>query len=596
MSNPILDDRTIDFLLYEVFDIPRLCELPFFADHSRETFDLFLGSVRRLSRDHFLPSYASMDEAGAQLEDGRVRVDPVMKELWPKLTELGLLAAARPYDVGGQQLPFTMLNTAVAYLYGGNLGASGFAGLTLSAAHLIEAFGDDELRETFMKRMYAGEWTGTMALTEPQAGSSLADVRTSATPAGDGRYRLRGSKIFISGGDQDFTENVVNLVLARIDGAPAGVKGISLFAVPRLRPEGDALVDNDVSTAGLVHKLGWRGLPSTIQSYGERGDCHGWLVGEPHQGLRYMFQMMNEARVGVGVSAAATASAGYLEALAYAKERAQGRSLGAGPDSAPVAIIQHDDVRRMLLRQKAIVEGALALCVATSRYVDLSEHAEADHEREHARELADLLTPITKSFPAERGFESNALAVQVHGGYGYSTEYLPQAWLRDQKLNSLHEGTTGIQSLDLLGRKVMKSGGASLMRLADEIGGDVVRAKRAGVPDARLAAMQSALERIAGTTAALGERAASDMPAMLRHSAAYLELVSTAVIGWQWIKLETAALERADGAGESDASFYEGKRRAAQFWFAEEMPRIDTLAALIDSADDSFSSMPPDAF
>jgi butyryl-CoA dehydrogenase len=592
MSTPVLDDRNVSFLLHEVLDVEKLCEQSWFADHSRETFDLFLDSARRIAREALLPQYRRMDEEQPVFEDGRVTTHEVMRDLYPKLAELGILTAMRGYDVGGAQLPFSVLSTALAYLYGANLNACGFAGLTLSAGHLIEAFGSDELKETYMTRMYAGEWTGTMALTEPHAGSSLADLRSAATPTEDGHYLLRGSKIFISGGDQTFSENVVHLALARIDGAPAGTGGISLFVVPKLRPEGDELVDNDVATTGIVHKLGWRGLPSVMLGFGERGDCRGWLVGEPHHGLRYMFRMMNEARVGVGISGAATASAAYLSSLEYAKERTQGRHAGQGSSEPPVPIVEHADVRRMLLKQKAIVEGALALVVATARYADVALHGDDDGERGRAQALLDLLTPITKTFPAERGFESNALAVQILGGYGYTSEYLPEAWLRDQKLNSIHEGTTGIQGLDLLGRKVMRTGGASLMTLAEEMGRDVERARAAGVDDGWLDAFQQALGAVQAATMHLGQVAGEDIGAMLRHSTDYLDMLSLVVVGWQWIAQAAVARERLPGAGDADRDFYEGKLRAARYWAVYELPRVAQLSAVIQSSDDAFATMP----
>jgi butyryl-CoA dehydrogenase len=584
-SNPVLEDRTIDFLLYDVFAVDELCTHAYFSDHSRETFDLFLASCRKVAREYMLPAYIEMDADAPRLEGERVVTRPQMKELWRRICELDILSASQPYESDGGQLPFSIVTTALAYLYGSNVGVAGFAGLTFSAAHLIDAFGSEELRENFMPKMFTGQWTGTMALTEPQAGSSLADLRSSATPLDNGRYSIRGSKIFISGGDQDFSENIVNMVLARIDGAPAGTRGISLFAVPRRRPEGDELVDNDISNAGMVHKLGWRALPAMLQNYGERGDCQGWLVGEPHSGLRYMFQMMNESRIGVGLSGAATASVAYHEALGYAKERKQGRPLGASMDSDPVAIIEHADVRRMLLRQKSIVEGSLALYMANARYYDLAAHSDDPEERKRAQQLCDLLTPMTKSFPAEMGFESNALAVQVLGGYGYSTEYRPQAWLRDQKLNSLHEGTTGIQGMDLLGRKVLKSGGASLQLLGQVVGADLAAAKAAGVPGERLTAMQAGLGSIAGTVAKLGAKAGTDLEATMRNSTDFLSMCSIAVVGWLWIKMETAALRR-DGS-----DFERGKQRASQYWFATEMPRIALLAERIAAADDSFAAM-----
>ncbi|WP_437605590.1 acyl-CoA dehydrogenase [Sorangium sp. So ce834] len=596
-QNPLLNDRDVEFLLYEVLDAPRLCELPYFADHTRETFDLYLQSCRRFAREVLFPTYRPVDASPPRFEGGAVAAHPALKQVFRPMIELGVLTAARPADVGGQQLPLVVAMLAGAYLMAANLSACGYLGLTTAAAHLIQTFGDETLKSTFMTRLYAGEWTGTMALTEPQAGSSLADVQARAERTQAGHYLVRGSKIFISGGDHDLAENIVHLVLARIDGAPPGIKGVSLFAVPKRRPEGGRLVPNDVEVAGVIHKIGWRGLPSLAMSFGERGDCHGYLVGNPHQGISYMFQMMNEARIMVGVNAAATASAAYHEALGYALARPQGRPLASkDPRTPQVPIVEHADVRRMLLRQKAIVEGSLALVSTTARYADLAAHAEDPAERERAQRLLDLLTPITKTFPAEKGFESNALALQVHGGYGYSSEYLPEAWLRDQKLNSIHEGTTGIQGLDLLGRKVVAGGGAALMALGGEVEQAIGRARRAGVEPAwceRLGASMALLGELTMHLAESGLR--GDVERMLRHSADYLELASILVVAWQWLAMAAAAREGL-ARGASPAGFYEGKLCAAQYWFSTELPRAPALAALCRSGEDSYARMRPEWF
>ncbi len=596
-TNPLFDDRDVAFLLYDVHAAHRLCELGAFADHGRETFDLLLGQTRRLAREVLYPAYAPMDAEPPVLDGGRVRVHPAMRAIYPRVVELGLLNATRPPEVGGQRLPTTIATMAMGYLMAANGAAAGYAFLTTGAAHLVEAFGDEALKETYMARMYAGTWTGTMALTEPQAGSSLADVKATATPAADGSYRLRGSKIFISGGDQDLTENVVNLTLARIDGAPPGIKGVSLFVVPRRRPEGGGLVDNDVETAGLVHKIGWRGLPSVILSLGERGDCHGFLVGEPHRGIAYMFQMMNEARLLVGLSGVATASVAYHEAVAYARVRPQGRPLaGRAPSLPQVPIIEHADVRRMLLRQKAIVEGGLSLVLAACRWADLAAHADAPAERRRAALLLDLITPVAKSFPAEKGFEANALSVQVHGGYGYSSEYRPEAWMRDQKLNSIHEGTTGIQGMDLLGRKAIAAGGEALRAFAEEVAAAALRARAAGVTEPLCAEVEGAMGLCAGLTAELGAMGlAGDVERMMLHSADYLEIFSILAVGWQWL-LQAAAAREALARGEAPPGFYEGKLCAAQYWIATELPRIPHLASLCRSAEGSYARMRPDWF
>ncbi|MGH7440662.1 MAG: acyl-CoA dehydrogenase family protein, partial [Polyangiaceae bacterium] len=497
MANPLVSDRNVDFLLYEVFDVEALCKLPAYADHSRETFDIILRSSRKFAREVLFPTYKAMDAEPAHMVDGGIKVHPLMKQVYPKLAEQGATAATRPYEVGGQQLPHVVATLSALYGMAANLSAVSYLGLTAGAAHLVEAFGSPALKEKVMAPMYSGRWTGTMALTEPQAGSSLTDVKTRATPMPEGHYLVTGSKVFISGGDQDLTENIVHLTLARIDGAPAGIKGVSLFAIPKRRSQGSELVPNDVHCAGAFHKMGWRGVPSIALNFGERGDCHGWLVGEPHKGISYMFQMMNEARLMVGMNAIATASVAYFEALEYARTRPQGRPLTAkDPKTPQIPIIEHADVRRMLLRQKAIVEGALSLGVQTARYADVAAHGATPEEKKRAFLLLDMMTPIVKSFPAEKGFEANVLAVQVHGGYGYTSEYLPEAWMRDQKLNSIHEGTTCMHSMDLLGRKVVADQGGALRALAEEIAAATARGRKAGVDAGLCAAVDRAVSMV----------------------------------------------------------------------------------------------------
>ncbi len=597
MPNPLLDDRGLDFVLHDVLDAGSLARLPHFADHGRETFDAWIDVCRRFARDVLYPAYRPLDEAPPVLRDGEVHVHPELREIWPRMAGLGVISAARPFEAGGQQLPATVALAANLYLMAGNCAAYGYAGLTSGAAHLVEAFGSSALRERWLAPMHEGRTAGTMALTETQAGSSLSDVRTRATPSGD-HFLLSGSKIFISGGDQDLTENVVHMVLARVDGAPPGTKGVSLFLVPKLRPaQGGGLEPNDVRVPGLIHKIGWRGLPSVILALGEAGDCRGWLLGEPGRGLAHMFQMMNEARIMVGGNGVATASVAYLESLAYARERPQGRPLqDRDPLSPQVPIIEHADVRRMLLRQKAIVEGGLALVLQAARQSDLAAHAVTPDERRRARLLLDLLTPVAKTFPAERGFESTALAMQIHGGYGYSSEYPTEAWLRDQKLNSIHEGTTGVQGLDLLGRKVMAEGGAGLAVLGEEIEAACARADRAGVEPAWTAALRAARDDVGALTLELAGRGmGGDPEAMLLHSADYLELFSTVVVGWLWM-LQAAVAREGLAAGRGASDLLQGKLSAAGYWLRYELPRIGPLVAACRAGEDSYGRARPEWF
>ncbi|HEY3351453.1 MAG TPA: acyl-CoA dehydrogenase [Thermoanaerobaculia bacterium] len=594
--NPLVDDRGLDFLLFEVHDAASLLAYPQFADHAKETFDAYVGLCRRFARETLFPAYRALDAEPPSFANGRVTVHPLLHAIWPKLVEIGVVAASRPFDVGGAQLPLTVATAAHLYVMAGCCSVYSFAGLTTGAAHLVEAFGSAALKKMVLAQLYEGRWTGTMALTEPQAGSSLSDVATKATPAGD-HFLLAGSKIFISGGDHDLSENVVHLALARIDGAPAGIRGVSLFVVPKLRFENGSLVPNDVTTAGLVHKIGWKALPATVLSFGEGGDCRGWLVGEANQGVPYMFQMMNAARISVGADAVATASVAYQESLAYARTRPQGRPVGSrDPGKPQVPIVEHADVRRMLLRQKAIVEGGLSLILCVARLADASEHAPEPGERERAQLLLDLLTPVAKSFPAESGFESTSLAVQVHGGYGYTSEYLPEALWRDQKLNSIHEGTTGIQALDLLGRKAVAQNGAALAALGREVASACARAERAGVAPDWITAVRETGERIGALTAALGRTGAGgDVEGMLRHAADYLELFSTFVVAWQWLLQAAVAREGID-AGRGPEAFYEGKLAAAQYWIRTELPKAAALATVCEENEDSYARMRSDWF
>jgi alkylation response protein AidB-like acyl-CoA dehydrogenase len=601
MANPLLSDRNVDFLMREVLDTKGLLALPAFADHTLETCAMYVQTARKLAREVLYPAYKPMDEAPPRLVDGQLQVHPAMHAIYPRLVDLGTITATRPSSVGGVSLPTCIATLANVYLMAANLSAYGYAGLTTGAARLIESFGSEDLRARFMTAMYAGQWTGTMALTEPQAGSSLTDVKTIAKPSGSGdHYLVRGSKIFISAGDHDLTDNIVHLTLARIEGAPAGIKGVSLFAIPKRREaergKPGTLVPNDVHVAGVIHKIGWRGLASLAINFGEQDDCHGWLVGEPHRGISYMFQMMNEARIMVGLNGVATAAVAYQESLEYAKTRPQGRPFGAkNPEAPQVPIIEHADVRRMLLRQKAIVEGGLCLVVEAARQKDVAENAVTPEERERARLLLDLLTPIAKTFPAEKGFESNALALQIHGGYGYTSEYMPESWLRDQKLNTLHEGTSGIQSLDLLGRKVVAGGGMALRTLVDAIQATVGRAKSARVPDAWLTRLQGSVTAVGEVTMQLGELGAKgDVESMMRHSFDYMEMLSLVVIGWQWIEQAAAANEGlARDPSPGDRDFYAGKLAAAQYWINTELPRVGTLGALCRSNEDSYAKAQP---
>jgi butyryl-CoA dehydrogenase len=441
-----------------------------------------------------------------------------------------------------------------------------------------------------------------MALTEPHAGSALADLSSSARKiegAPADQYSIRGSKIFISGGDQDFTENIVHLTLARIEGDAAGSRGVSLFAVPRMRPEAEGLVFNDVHTTQAIHKIGWKGLPSVALSYGENDDCVGWLIGEPGKGLRYMFQMMNGARIFVGAQAAATASVAYHESLAYARERKQGRPVTQrDPNSKPISIIEHADVRRMLLRQKSITEGSICLVLKAARMSDLSENHPDPEVRAREAGLLDLLTPIVKTFPAEWGYESNVLALQIFGGYGYSSEYPVESWVRDQKLNTIHEGTTGIQGLDLLGRKVMAKAGRDAQAFVARVKETLAAARAAELPADWCDELTAAVDELVQVTGTLAMKGMSgEVDAMMGHSDDYLRAFAIVTIAWCWMDMAIAAKRRHDEAKDDAARAVEdGRLRCAQYWIKTEVPRVSTFLHLCTSAESSYVDMADAAF
>ncbi|HYO36797.1 MAG TPA: acyl-CoA dehydrogenase, partial [Geodermatophilus sp.] len=482
-------------------------------------------------------------------------------------------------------LPQTVGQAAFAWFKAANVGTSSYPFLTMGNARLLLAHGSQEQKDTWVRPMLEGRWFGTMALSEPQAGSSLADITTRAEPQDDGSYRLTGNKMWISAGDHELTENIVHLVLAKIPGGPPGVKGISLFVVPKflLAEDGSVGERNDVVLAGLNHKMGYRGTTNTLLNFGEgvhtpggRAGAVGYLVGEPHRGLSYMFHMMNEARIGVGMGATVLGYTGYLHALEYARTRTQGRSAAAKDPSSPqVRLVDHADVRRMLLAAKCYAQGGLALGLYCARLVDEERTAETPEERDRAHLLLDTLTPIAKAWPSQWGPVADDLAIQVHGGYGYTRDYPVEQFYRDNRLNPIHEGTNGIQALDLLGRKITADGGAGLRLLADTIGATTARA--AGTPFADLAAdVDAALARLTSVTATLW--GTGDPALALANASAYLDAAGHTVVGWLW-------LEQALATREETGDFHEGKRVAARFFQRWELPKVHTWLDLLESLD-----------
>jgi butyryl-CoA dehydrogenase len=523
-----------------------------------------------------------------------------VKEALDALRATGFLAAGKDYEWGGMQLPSLISFACLSLFKSANMATSSYAMLTTANANVIERFGSAVQKRKYLQALFEGRAFGTMALTEPQAGSSLSDLVTSATLNENGTYSIRGNKIFISGGDHELSENIVHLVLARIPGGPAGVKGISLFTVPKyhVNEDGSLGARNDVALAGLIHKMGWRGTTSTMLSFGERGECVGELVGEPHQGLAYMFHMMNEARIGVGLGAVMLGYRGYLASLDYACERPQGRRPdNKNPLEPQLPLIEHADVRRMLLAQKAYVEGAYALCLYAARLVDEQNTGGTETARAEAALLLDLLTPVVKSWPSQWCLEANSLAIQIHGGYGYTREYPVEQFYRDNRLNMIHEGTHGIQAIDLLGRKVAMKQGAALKQLAREIAGTIEAARAHTTLHAHADALANAWSDLSATVETLLPTLATETERTLANANAFLEAFGHIVIAWTWLRQAIVASAALPGARtEADTDFYRGKLHTCQWFFRWELPRVALMLSTLRSLDDTTLGMKPQWF
>jgi alkylation response protein AidB-like acyl-CoA dehydrogenase len=583
--------ETLDFLLHDWIGVESLLARPRFADHTRETFDSVLDTCERIAGDKFAPANRIADTEEPRFDGVRVHLPRSTHEALAAYVESGMLAAPEDHQMGGMQLPCTIEMAARAFFSKACGAISGYAMLTAGNASLLMAHGTPAQREVFARREFEGRWFGTMCLSEPQAGSSLSDVATRAVPDGPGfeadplgpRYRLTGNKMWISGGEHELTENIVHLVLAKIpgeDGKPVpGTRGISLFIVPKMLVTADGALTgerNDVALAGLNHKLGNRGTTNCLLNFGERGGAIGWRVGAPGDGLRCMFHMMNEARIGVGLGAVMLGYAGYEASLEYARTRTQGRPLGVtGKDATlpPVRILEHADVKRMLLAQKAYVEGGLALELHCARLVDELNTGSPDPARE-AAQLLEMLTPIAKSWPSEWCLEANSLAIQVLGGYGYTRDFPVEQHWRDNRLNMIHEGTHGIQALDLLGRKVVMDGGAGLKLLASRIGATIERAGHA-------AGLAESANALAAALQALGAAArsawATGVPEeALANATPYLQAFGHVVVAWLWLDIALAVQSRAD-------AFSHGKRAAMRYFFDYELPKVDAWLQVVSS-------------
>lgn len=574
--------RNLKFLLYEVFEAEKLTEYEHFKDHDRASFDMILDTAKQIADTLLYPTYREMDVQEPQLENGVVNVHPTIKKYLKAMGEAGMIGATYNYADGGGQVPATVYSLASFILSAANNGASMFTGLSSGAARLIINFASQELKNQYVPKMLSGEWQGTMALTEPQAGSSLSDITTTAKPLEDGSYLIKGQKVFISAGEHNQVENIIHLLLARIEGAPAGVKGISLFIVPKFRLEGGQLINNDVVPGSIYHKMGQKSTPAMHLMIGDNNNCKGYLVGEANQGLKYMFQMMNEARLGVGLMGASIATTAYYASLQYANERPQGRRLDEKDQKTTpqTKIINHPDVRRMLFTQKAIAEGSLSLLMECARYADLIEVSEGE-ERDTYNLLLDLLTPIAKTFPAEYGIRSVSEAMQVFGGYGYCEDFPIEQLYRDIRIASIYEGTTAIQSQDLLGRKVTMKNGAAIMALMQEISKTLQLApthedlrKYVELLQKELGRMQQVIQKLV-PFAMQGQ-----IERFLADANLFMEMASLVIVAWQWLKQAVVAKLQilTKNPQEEELAFYESKIQTMKFFFAYELPKTKWLA------------------
>lgn len=604
---------TLDFLLYDWLDAPALTRRPRFAEHSRETFDAVLDTCERIAREKYAPFNRLVDTEEPRTEtapDGSLRVvlPQATHDARAAYAESGMLAAAQDVEHGGMQLPYLVEAAANAFFGKASI-SIGANLLTVGNANLLMVHGTELQKSVFAANQFNGRWTGTMCLSEPQAGSSLSDITTRAVledqddPLGP-RYRLRGNKMWISSGEHELTENIVHLVLAKIPGPDGklipGVKGISLFIVPKKLVDTNGQltgVRNDVSLAGLNHKLGWRGTTNTLLNFGEgqfkvdgEASAVGYLVGQPHQGLRCMFHMMNEARIAIGMAATMLGLAGYEASLDYARTRTQGRPVGpAGkdPSQPPVRLIEHADIRRMLLAQKSTCEGALALLLYCARLVD-EQHTGDAAQADEARLLLEVLTPIAKSWPSENCLEANSLAIQIHGGYGYTRDFPVEQYWRDNRLNMIHEGTHGIQAMDLLGRKVLMEEGRGLKLLAGRIGATIERAKQQPALVAYADALGQALARVGKATQAAW--ATGEPGEALANAVPYMQAFGHVVLAWIWLELSLAA------SASKDEAHRAGVAGAAAYFHHYELPKIDAWLRVVESRDMTCADMPESAF
>ncbi|PCJ62681.1 MAG: acyl-CoA dehydrogenase [Candidatus Hydrogenedentota bacterium] len=592
MSDKLVNRRDIDFNLYEVLNVEELTKHAYFEDHSKETFDMALDAAYQLAQEKFWPMYQIFDQEGVKLENGQAIVPEGMHEIWKDLREGGWFAASNDYELGGQQFPSVVQLVCSMMFNAANTTASMYLGLTYGAAHLLSSCASDELKKKYIEKMFSGEYGGTMCLTEPQAGTSLSDISTSATPVdGEDYYIIRGTKRFISSGDHDLADNIIHPVLARIEGAEAGVKGISLFLVPKYDVNDDGTIgdSNDVLTASLEHKLGLRGQATAELIFGEKGACKGWLVGNENMGLNYMFQMMNGARLHTGVQAISQASAAYYCALQYTHEREQGRAITSKDTTTPqIPIIEHPEVRRMLLKQKAYIEGVLGLLLYCSKQTDIMRVSKDTDEDAYnkASGILELLTPICKAYGSDVACESISIAIQCYGGSGYIEEFPVAQMFRDSRVFPIYEGTNQIQAMDLLGRKIPMRSGMYFQDLMGEMGTTIEEASEIDDLKDMAGKVQQALETVADCTMHLGAIGMSgEVDRYISHASPYLQAFSQLVVAWRFLGQSIVANQKLQDG--SDDVFYVSKLATAKYYINAILPSTHTICQGIKNEADT---------
>lgn len=599
----LINPRDLQFILFELLHADSLCQSDRYAHCDKPMFAAILDAAHRIAVAEFDPLAKICDEAEPRMEEGRAILPDGVARAVNAYIEGGFLNASADLSDGGQQLPVVISQACMAYFVAANPALSVYPFVTNGVATVIGNHGSAAQKELFAEPLRAGRWLGVMAISETQAGSSVGDLRTAAIPTEAGHYLITGSKMWITGAAQDFTENIVHLVLARIAGAPAGTRGISLFIVPkyRLSESGRPEVWNDVNIAGLNHKMGFRGISNTVLSLGDRNNCHGYLVGEPNHGLRYMFDLINEARIWVGTGAAAMGYSGYLRSLKYARERTQGRAAAnRNPNTPQVPIIEHADVRRLLLTQKAYVEGGLCLALYCAWLIDQSKLAAAAGNADQKADLVlllEILTPIVKSWPSEFCLEANKHAIQVLGGYGYTRDFPLERLYRDNRLNAIHEGTYGIQAIDLLGRKVAMAEGRGFQLLLALMRETAELARKEAALAWHGDQLERYLTRLAAVTQKIsGPPGAAAPDTALANAVHYLDAFGHIVVGWLWLRQAIAANAALSGDAQADAGFYRGKLFACEFFYRRELPKVNHFLDLVEQAEATCFNMQKDFF